>query len=161
MIPEGTPRARRRSLGAGESVTTEQASWWSKNWKWAVPCGCTGLVLAGALFVGVVLVGAMSLLRSSDAFEEALALARGNQEVVTRLGEPIEPGWLVSGSIETSGPSGEAALSIPLSGPRGGGTLVVEAEKRRGAWVFHAADVLVDGETGSIDLLADREPPDG
>jgi hypothetical protein len=73
------------------------------------------------------------------------------------LGTPIEPGSFVSGNLSVSGASGEAELVIPISGPKGKGTLVARATKRAGEWRFSM--LLFEPEHGRrIDLL--EEPAD-
>jgi hypothetical protein len=98
-----------------------------------------------------LVTGAM---RSSWAYTHAVELAESNPEVLEALGEPLETGWLATGSIEVSGPSGEAELAIPIKGPRGSGTLYVIASKRAGQWAFELVQLEVEGRPERIDLLA-------
>src|SRR5687768_7450173 len=104
-------------------------SWWSRNWKWALPVGCLlPIVLCGGgavLFVTIILGAVTGSIKSSDAYAEGMARARANPEVVASLGEPIESGFLISGSISVNGPSGNVDVSIPISGPKGSGTLYI------------------------------------
>lgn len=148
----------------GEDLTLMQASegpsWWQRNWKWAVPVGCLGAVaFTGAFIVGLGFVVVFAI-RSTGAYSEALAMARANPEVVAELGEPIEAGWFVLGSVNVTGSSGEADLSIPLSGPKNTATLYVIARKRAGVWEFELLEVEVKGREDRIDLLAPREDQD-
>ena len=69
------------------------------------------------------------------------------------LGEPVKAGWLVSGNVNVNGPSGEANLSVPLSGPHGKGTLYLTAHKRAGRWEYEVLEVEVEGRQDRIDLL--------
>jgi hypothetical protein len=136
----------------------EQQTWWGRNWKWLVPVGCLGslaiAVLTCAGIVGVIL-GSM---KSSWACSQGMDLARHNKNVVEQLGEPIETGWLVSGSINVSGTSGNADFAVPLHGPQNSGTLYVVAHKLAGQWQFDRAEVEVNGQAERIDLLVKREP---
>ena len=135
---------------------TQPQGWWASNWKWVVPVGCLGVVICFvAFFVGIfaIITGSM---KSSWAYTEGVNLATRHTDVVAALGEPIATGWLVSGSISVSGPSGEADLSIPLRGPNGRGTLYVIARKRAGEWSFELAEVEVKGHGDRIDLLSER-----
>lgn len=115
--------------------------------------GCLVLALVGAAFglglAGLIFTG----LKSSGPYAQALELARQNHEVVEALGEPIEAGWLASGSISITGPSGEAELSIPIHGPLNRGTIYVIAEKRAGQWDFERLEVEIEGLSERIDLL--------
>jgi cytochrome oxidase complex assembly protein 1 len=131
----------------------QKKSWWSRNWKWFVPIGCLGLLVIGVgvivLFVSII----FGALKSSDAYTQALAKARANPTVISELGQPIEPGWLVSGSVNVSGPSGNADLSIPVSGPKKSGTIYVVARKSAGEWQFNRLEVDVEGRGSRINLL--------
>lgn len=103
-------------------------------------------VLAGiSLFAGIFLF-VMKLMTSNGAYQGALEKARKNPEVLAILGEPIEPGMFTSGSINTHNDSGRANLSIPVSGPKGSGTIRVVAEMQLGVWTFSRLD-LVSGAT--------------
>src|SRR6185295_10017800 len=85
-------------------------------WKW-VALGCTGLLvacLAFALGIGAFVLGSI---RHSGAYELALQRVRASPAVREALGQPIEEGWWVTGSVNVTGPSGTASLSFPVSGP--------------------------------------------
>ncbi len=129
-------------------------SWWGRNWKWMVPlCVVTPLLLFGGL-ITLVLLLVFGLIQSTWAYEEALAAARSDVEVTAALGTPIEAGRFVTGNVQVNPGSGYADLVIPISGPRGEGTLYVEAEKARGQWYFTTLEVTVAGTNDSHDLLA-------
>lgn len=128
---------------------TVQPTWWRRNWKWALPVGClAGLAFAAAI-VGIIFAS----MKSSWAYSEGVNLVHHNEKVAARLGEPIETGWLVSGSISVTGPSGTANLAIPLHGSHETGTLYVVARKVAGQWQFDRAEVEVSGQEKRIDLL--------
>lgn len=117
-------------------MTQYEKNWLERNWKWLVPVSLSGAL---ALFAGVIfafLFFIMSVVKSSDPFTLAMKTARAHPAVTTALGAPIKEGFFVSGTVSTSGPSGKAELSIPLSGPNGSATLYVKARKSVGQWVF-------------------------
>lgn len=130
-------------------------SWMARNCLWLVPVGCLGLLALGAAFFGAIFAFTMGGIKSTDAYREALARARANPEVRAALGEPIAAGWFVQGKVNVSGPTGEADLSVPLSGPRGKGTLYLTAHKQSGRWEYEALEVAVEGRTDRIKLLPD------
>ena len=133
--------------------TQRRQGWWSKHWRWAVPVGCVGgVVLVFALRVGLVAV-VLNGTKSMWPYEEGVRLASESPAVVEALGRPVEPGWWYTGSTKIVGPSGEADLAIPLSGPLGRGTLYVIANKRAGEWSFELAQVEIEGRKERIDLL--------
>ncbi len=129
-------------------------TWWGRNWKWVVPVGCLTPLLAcgGAIVLTVLLV--FSTIRSSDVSREAVARAKADGDVQALLGTPIEEGFSVSGSLEVSGPSGSAELSIPLSGPKGSATLYVVATKSAGRWEFSTLQVAPRAAAARVDLLS-------
>lgn len=123
--------------------------------RWLVPaclgCGLGSLLLL-VVFLGVVMWGVQALMRNSWAYQEGLARARSSSEVRQALGEPIEPGWFVSGSVNGTIGSGSAELSIPVSGPSGQGSLEVVARESGGKWSFSSL-TLEQAEHPSLDLL--------
>ncbi len=130
-------------------------TWWQRNWKWVVPAGIVGCLAGLACFVGLILLFVFGMFRGSDAYQGAIAQVRADPGVVRELGEPIEPGWWVSGSIHVTGPSGTADFETPLRGPSGRGTLYVTAEKQAGRWHYKILEVAVEGKSDRINLLRD------
>ena len=139
---------------------TQQRTWLGRNWKWLLPIGCLGsLLLALGSCAGIAGVVLYSI-KSSWACSEGVELARHNPKVIEKLGEPIETGWLISGSINVTGSSGNADFCVPLHGPKNPASLFVVAHKVAGRWQFDRAEVEIDGEKERIDLLA-KQPGKG
>jgi len=132
-------------------------NWFSRNWKWFVPVGALILILLAASFVGALFVLVETSFQHSDVYVQALAKARANPQVAEKIGRPLRAGWLASGNLSTSGSSGDVDLSIPLSGPKGKGTLHLVAKKSAGVWKVETLQVVVDGEMEPIDLLQPEE----
>lgn len=133
----------------------ERDSWWRRNWQWVV--ACSGIVVIGAMLAGVVLVFLHVVFASSVPYTKGLATARANASVVAALGDPVKPGLFPAGTINTTGASGHADLAIPLSGPKGRGTLFVTADETAGRWTIEVLEVEVRGRKDRIDLL--KTPP--
>ena len=97
-------------------------------------------------------------LRRSSVVREAMTKISDNPRVAAALGHPVQPGWSVSGNM-THDETGwtEAFLWIPLSGPKGEGTLYVRAGRGSGAWAFSNLELRVGGDQ-SMNLLDEREP---
>ncbi len=98
---------------------TARPNWWTRNWKWFVPTGCFSILVFFVAFVGSIALIVFGAMKSTDVYKEALARARVNSGVIEALGAPITEGFLVSGNTNVNGASGEANLSIPISGPKG------------------------------------------
>jgi hypothetical protein len=133
-------------------------TWWSRNWKWVIPVGCLTPAVLCCGGGGLILTSVLGALKSSEVYTDALARAKANEEVRTLLGEPIEAGFWVSGSVEVGGTSGKADLSIPVSGPKGSATLHVVATKAGGKWVYSTLEVVPQGSGATIDLRPPPEP---
>ena len=128
-------------------------NWWARNWKWLVPAGCLTGVAGVAGFIALVVSLVFGLIKSTTPYEEALVKAQQDPVVISRLGTPINGGFLVSGSVNLSGGTGQANLAIPLQGSRGSGTLYVEARQSAGTWTYSTLTVRPDGAGEPINLL--------
>ena len=124
-------------------------SWLAKNWKWLVLVLATGCI---ALPVGLVLI-IFGLIKNTTPYKVAIQEAASDQRVIGLIGEPIEPGWWVSGSTETSGGKGSTDLMIPVSGPNGRMTIYVEAQKSAGAWSYETLIAESEDSKQRINLL--------
>jgi hypothetical protein len=129
-------------------------NWWSRNYKWFVPVGCLSIIAIIAGFIALLVFVVMGSIKSSDAYKLALEKAQQNPVVQQKLGTPIEGGTFVSGSINVSGTSGKADLTIPISGPKGKGAIYVDATKFAGEWKFNQLEVGFDGDPQRVDLQA-------
>jgi len=133
-------------------------SWWHRNWQWLVPAGCLALLLvvAGCVAILVTIIGRG--MKSSGAYTESVSRAASDCAIQDLLGRPIEAGWFTSGNISVNGSSGQADLSIPLSGPKGKGTLYVTAHKTAGTWSFEVLQFAPKDGGERMDLLAPHRP---
>lgn len=129
--------------------------WWGRNWKWFVPTGCLGMLLLVAGFVFVIVSIVFGAMKSSDAYKMALARAKADPRVVSALGSPITDGLFVSGKTNVSGTSGQADMTVPISGPKGKGTIYFVASKFAGKWTFSKLMVEVADTGQRIDLIED------
>ena len=130
-----------------------ERNWWLRNWKWFAPVGCFGTLILFFVFVGSVALIVFSAMKSTDVYKDALARAKADSAVIEALGSPITEGFLVSGNTNVNGASGEANLSIPVSGPIGKGTIYVAAKKSLGQWNYSGLIVEITKTHQRIDLL--------
>lgn len=135
--------------------TPRKPTWFAKNWKWFVPAGCLSVLVALGAFVAITLSLVFGSMKSSDVYRRAVETVKASPAAVAALGTPIEPGFFVSGNLSVNGPSGTASLSIPLSGPRGKGTVFAEATKRAGQWTFSLLVFEAGATKERTDLLAE------
>src|SRR5438034_5432584 len=129
-----------------------------RNWKWFVPVGCFSIAMLFVAFVGSVVLIVFSAIKSTNVYKDALARAKAHPSVIEILGSPINEGFLVSGNTNVNGASGEANLSIPISGPKGKGTIYVAANKSLGKWNYSGLIVEIEKTHQRIDLLRSPVP---
>ena len=115
---------------APPAVPSSKPNWWKRNWKWFVPLGCLSVTIFFVAFVASIILIVFSAIKSTDVYKHALARAKADPAVIEALGSPIKEGFLVSGNTNVNGASGEANLAIPVSGPKGNGTIYVAATTR-------------------------------
>jgi len=123
------------------------------SWVVIIPLGCLGLAICIAGVVGLVLLRATRVVKSSELYTEALAQVQANPEVQEALGSPIEGGMPRSASFHMDGTSGDAEAEIPIAGPKGSGTLHAAAKKTGTKWEFTTLEVTIEATGETIDLL--------
>jgi hypothetical protein len=113
------------------------------------------MVLLAVGFGFFIVTMVFGILKSSDAYKMALARAKGDPRVISALGSPIEDGYFAKGTTNVSGTSGQADMTVPLSGPKGKGTLYFVASKFAGQWTFSKLMVEIANTGQRIDLNED------
>lgn len=119
-----------------------------------IGCGCLGLILLGLLVGGGIFYGITKALKSNDPYRDSIAAVETNPEAIAALGEPVEPGFFLSGSININNGVGDVDFSIPVSGPKGKGTVRVKGIKPSGSvtWNYDIWELVVDGKPEAIPL---------
>ena len=118
-----------------------------RNW------GLAGIGVV-VVFVGLMVAGvgvAFIALRNSEAYTIGVSKVESNRESVAALGTPISTG-MPSGNISTTGPSGFANISFSVTGPKGKGTVYVDAVKDTGQWKAKRVELEIEGSGKRIDL---------
>ncbi|HMJ07275.1 MAG TPA: cytochrome c oxidase assembly factor Coa1 family protein [Chthoniobacterales bacterium] len=136
-----------------QSVSQPPArGWWSRNWKWFVPTGCLTFLVLVAGFAVLLAVIIFTGMKSSDVYKQALTRAQTAPAAAAALGTPLKEGWFLSGKINVAGSAGEADIAIPVSGPKGAGTIYAVATKSAGLWTFSTLQLEVKATSQRIDL---------
>jgi hypothetical protein len=121
--------------------------------------GCSAIILIFLTVIAGVVMIVLHFLSNSDPANAALSAARSSPEVQSALGTPIEKSWPVTGNLSTSNDQGTADLTIPIKGPKNGGTIHAIATKSSGsAWMFTHLEVRIDGETPNTIPLTSELP---
>jgi len=142
-------------------------AWRNRRWRdvadfrraqrlWAI----WGVVLWAALIgvVAVAILAAVVLLPNSQPYVMAVERLTQNPEAIAALGSPISAGF-PTGHVSYDGGSGNAELTFSATGPKGSGTVYVDARRDLGVWRLTRFELEIAGRT--IDLGADigRLPP--
>ena len=134
--------------------TPMRKSWLRTNWLWLLG----GFAVCMVLLISGIVMLVFGAIRGSDVAKAATAAAQSNAAVQQSLGAPIEEGFFVSGSINVTDSSGDADLSVPISGPKGKATVYVTGRKTAGAWDYSLMQAVIAGTGKRIDLLAATAP---
>lgn len=112
--------------------------------KWAI---AGVIVWLGTLLLAVGLAfGVMSALKNSLTYALTMQEVRTNAVSRAALGDNIEAGFWVNGSISIDiDGSGDAQLSIPVTGSKGSGRVVSHGVRTNGIWDLRLVLLQVDG----------------
>ena len=80
-------------------------------------CGCLIMGLLFVVGIGSFIYFISNMMKSSDPYRDSLAAAKQHPAVIESLGEPIKPGFFLTGSFNSSNDSGSADLEYSISGP--------------------------------------------
>ena len=121
-----------------------QPSWWKRNWKWVVPLGgcLTGIVLV-AILISSLYFGVTELMEGSEPYEHAIELINNDEELLELLGTPIEKTGMGQSNMNWVNGTKSAKMVIPIAGPKGSGTLYINATGKGDTWDYHEIRVEV------------------
>lgn len=125
----------------------------TKNIKWIL-LGILGFILFIGFAISIVLL-VMKLMKG-EAYELSLSEISKNIEVIKITGEPMQPSWLVMGSVNTSGPEGSASLEYSIEGPIGSGKVYVYATRTVGKWKLDKVVVSNNLNNQRISVVGER-----
>ncbi len=120
----------------------------SRIWRRPLSLGATLALRCLAAFIHWI----FRIIKSSEPYRLALALAKSDPVVAEALGRPVREGLFPTGSLSVSGPSGRADFAIPLQGPKGRALLHVRASKTRGEWRLDSAVLETENPARRVDL---------
>lgn len=140
---------------ADDSISPDEA-WLERNWSWALPSGCLTVLLFVGGCLSAMYYGGIQAVKNSSPYKEAVEMARKHPAVIEALGEPIESGMLGDDAQikPNEDRSGTAKFNIPLTGPKAGGTLYVDAEvTKEQVWTFMELTFRLANSPMVVDVL--------
>lgn len=120
-----------------------------RRWLWF---GLLGLAAVAALAVAVFYLATVRPDRRSAPYQQAMERLQANASAARLLGEPVEAGWWVRGSVQPD----SARLAVPVSGSERSGVLQVEADKAGGSWTFSRLELAVYDNSVRLSLLEEE-----
>jgi hypothetical protein len=164
------------ALGAGGS----QWAWQNRRWDnvehfrrvqrrwatWGAIVWIGAAVVVAALAPGVYSTlnlyfalnnSVMEALDDSEAYQLGIAELQTNPAAAAALGTPIKLARthdkILFHSRVVSDGTGDASITFPARGPKGDGTVVVEASRNNSVWTLTRLTLKPDGSDSTIDLL--------
>ena len=113
------------------------------------------MILLLAFFVGSLFYGITTMFEGSDPYEHALEKINNDDEIIGLLGSPIVKDGMIKGSLNWHNGDGKADMEIPISGPKGSGTLYINASSLGDNWTYHEIRVVVK-DNEEIDILQEE-----
>jgi hypothetical protein len=136
-----------------EGNMAPRGGWFSRNWKWAVPVGCLGIIASCVCMGAIAGFMGFNAIKNNAAYVQALTIAMTDDEVRATLGEPIDTSFMgQNSSVKIEGGRSVAQFAIPMKGSKAEGTLRVDAVKTGEQWEYQVLQVDVAGRE-PIDLL--------
>lgn len=146
------------TMPEGEYAPVPHQGWWSRNWKWAVPLGCLGMLGSCFCFAAIAVGWGYWSFKDMGAYTEAIAEAQEDPHVQQALGGTFKPGFPSNTQVSSRNGHTHAEFTVPLDGPKADGSLHAVADKDGEEWTF--STLYVQLEDGSrIDLLDQGEQP--
>jgi hypothetical protein len=128
--------------------------WLHRNWKWLTPV----LILFSGLAVIISLAGneisgVVSVFSDSEIYENALKIAKGNEEVQQTLGDlqPIDLLAIAEGTIKYSNNNNTVDISVRVKGLKG--KLDISANKVQNEWVYTRIKIRIKRPKQTIKIL--------
>jgi hypothetical protein len=131
--------------------------WWQQRWVGAF------LVLGVILGVFIVLTfpvirGVLVHKQSRALYHTALVQAGAHPGVIAALGSPISSGSIANTIISITDSNELWRFDFPVTGPKGQGTVRLEAIRTQGGHYFKSMVMEVTGTTNRIDIITPVSP---
>ena len=115
--------------------------------------GCGILIVLGIGAIVALVFFVFGVIKRTDVYRDALDKVRADQRVVAALGQPINPGFWVSGNVDVKNERGTADFTFPVSGPKGNAKVHVVAATDGQKWEY--TELVVTPASGPpINVLA-------
>jgi len=134
--------------------TPRPKTWWERNWIWVAVLGGGALVAAFAVSAIVGLGWINKRIKTSEGYVLAMEVVRSDERIRAALGEPLVDEKVVTGSFNDSSSMHMVFAQVPLSGPKGRATMMINGVRFDKAWEFNTLSINIESTHETIDLRA-------
>ena len=106
----------------------------------------------GALFFIGIFVAAFVALSNLEPFDTIKHEAANNPQIAEYVGSPVEVGFWTGGSVNQHNQTGDADVTVSVTGPLASGTLRMVSVRQNGVWTVRKMALTLDG-TGQVIAL--------
>ncbi|MBR4789296.1 MAG: hypothetical protein IK024_00210 [Treponema sp.] len=136
-IPADSVRCPYCSKETNYEINEEAQVKASKEKKKAIIITVAIVVLALAVFAGIMIYAVGSTFKNSEPYKHSIELIESNSEIKEYLGEDYKRFGIITGSFHFNGDgSGDAYFSYKLKGRNGISVVYVDAEEENGIWNY-------------------------
>ncbi len=120
-----------------------------KIWAWA---GFVIFIVSVCIAVGTFFF-TIHLMKKSEGVQFSFQKVQNDSQVQEMLGSPLQMGFFVGGSYNSSGVKKEVDINYSVSGPKGKAEVYFKADKILGKWEIHHFVVEKKGGGERIELI--------
>lgn len=117
--------------------------------------GCLTAIVLVIVLVSSIFFGVTKIMEGSEPYDYAFALINKDEELLELLGTPIEKDGIVQSNMNWVNGTKSAKMVIPISGPKGTGTLYINATGKGDTWDYH--EIRVEVEEKELDFLKNTQ----
>ncbi|MCX7426291.1 MAG: cytochrome c oxidase assembly factor Coa1 family protein [Planctomycetia bacterium] len=138
-----------------------QRSWFGRNWWWVLLVALALFLLICCGVCGGFFLTGVTVFKNSEPYQLALEKVKQDPEVVKRLGEPIEDGFIPQGNVNINNDRGDATLNFDVTGPNGTAHVMSQSRLINGKWGLTQLGVTFDdGQRITIDTVGGGDAND-
>ena len=106
----------------------------------------------GVLMFGGIIAILFVVLSNLEPYDTIKHEAANNPVVSEHVGSPVEVGWFTTGSVSQRNSTGEADVTVSVSGPLATGNLRIVSVRRNSVWIVRKMLLTLDGSGQVIAL---------
>lgn len=110
------------------------------------------IFLAFVTLIAAMIFVIVTAFKNTEIYKFSSNAVQKNTLVIQELGSPLSTGF-PKGSVQMSGPTGKADISFSVEGPKGSGTVYIDAFMDMGRWKLNRMELEVEKTGRRIDLI--------